>query len=322
MPQVATITLPAGSALAERSVITVASGTISAARVIDDRRVGAASFRVPVLITADITAAARERVITVAFSEPVNGAIEGVATFSTSAANPGHYQIARPGSGGQLGDPGPLPGGTTIVYVVTPAIPATSTTPEVAATYVATITLPVGSEFVGGEEISVIGGRIGPAVVGTRRVEAASFRVPVPVTTTIAAEARGLVITVTFTAPVNRAADGEARFATSALNPVHYQINAAALPADTTIISSGVGQLVGRQVRITLPVGSGLPDSATVSVLGGVINVEDAADDRQAEAAMLQGWGSGSGHDHNHSARRRANHLGYLLCRVGRRVNQ
>ena len=86
----------------------------------------------------------------------------------------------------------------------------------------------------GGNRISVIGGVIKVASGDDdRRAQAASFEVLPQITAGIDTRAGSLVVTVTFTAPVNRDADGEARFATSALNPAHYQINDAALPRRT-----------------------------------------------------------------------------------------
>ena len=204
------VSFPTGAAAGIE--ILVVGGVIKAAGADDDRRVreerAVVGEEVDDSVSATITAEAGSREITITFSEAVNASPNtDIFRFATSVLDADHYAIAEPDSGGRLGDREPLPAGTTIVYVATPAIPATSTTPEVAATYVATITLPVGEGLANFAVFTIINNGIGAVRDGgSRRVNGASFRVDEAreITADIAAVAGQGSFTVTFSEAVDR----------------------------------------------------------------------------------------------------------------------
>ncbi len=271
-----TITLPPDEELAGGETITVIGGMIKAADADDDRLVGDKSFTVPLPpITATITAAISERDVIVVFSAPVNIAETG-AGLPTSARNAANYRFDK----GQTDDggtetetnDGQLPEGTTFRFS--------------SDRRTITISLPPGEELVGGETISVIGGRIKGVGADTRRVQPASFTLPASITATIVAVAGELDITITFSDPVNgaEAEDGEASFSTSALNHDHYLINGLTLPGEetgTTIVLSNDGLTA----TISFPVG--ITDGTTIRIIGDVIKAADPADDRRVEATTF-----------------------------------
>ena len=265
------------------NTVSVVANQIRAA--LDDRLVAGSQLSLPVpsgSITATIAATVGSDTITVTFSAAVSGAASGMG-----AVNPANYRIngAQPSNAPVLGlsSAGTFDG-TTLTITLDSGLPEGSL-------------IEVSGNAISGRAIK------GAAASDTRLVDPVSVVVTtddgvqpaIPITTGIAASAGGRLITVTFSAPVNvtESTGTAAAFATSALNPVHYRINGAALHADTEIARVGNDPLMTRQVTITLPllrVSERLPDNATVTVgsdmpMVGEDTIKAVSDERRVEFA-------------------------------------
>ncbi len=225
-------------------------------------------------ITATIRAT--EHLVTVVFSAPVDRA---TAELLSS------YQI----------DNSPLPADTTV---------------ELSADRrMVTITFPVDNDLEDGETFTIVDGAIRAADTNDDDITVDTTEIavivpvppgptvvvppqPTPITAKIEAIENELTFTVTFSARVNGAADGETDFAGSARNRENYQIDpdgsganpAAVLPAGTVIDPLTGGDTVA---TITLPAGSTLLAAITAEVIvrdgriaaadGGGVTVDTAS---------------------------------------------
>ncbi len=263
---VADIVLFPGRELADGAVVSVVGGQIKAAT--DERRVQAVTttIRTATSITATIEPlVAGARIITVRFSEPVNGAANGTDGFASSALNSANYRIDR------------------VLLRIDPGGSIVLSDNDMTAT----ITLSTDLELFESQrfvvEPAAAFSSTGIKAAGAnddRRVDFTQIAVgPAPttrITAAIAAQANSNTISVDFSEPVSSATSG-----TGARNPAHYQIDGAALPGITTIALSSNGLAA----TITLPAGSEVSNGAVITIAGGEISVAAASDDRRVAAA-------------------------------------